>query len=68
MFPRLDCCYDVNDLVAERPFDVTGCRNFPSHFHSTFEGGDGDECVVSVSLILFLVDLVVAFAVTVRLS
>lgn len=63
MFPRLDCCYDVNDLFALRPFVATGCRKFPSHFHSTFEGdGDGDECVVDVWKLLNLPVYVAAVA------
>lgn len=69
MFPRLYCCYDVNDLFALLTFGVTCCRKFPSHFHSTFEGGDGDECVVGALMTLFLaVDVVAVVVVTVRLN
>lgn len=68
MFPRLYCCYDVNDLFALRPFGVTCCRKFPSHFHySTFEGGEcDDECVVGV--LMFLILAVAAVAATAQLN
>lgn len=49
MFPRPDCCLDVNDLGAQHFFDVICVPSFQSLPHSTFEV-DGDECVANVSL------------------